>query len=292
VNGRWRPPFWARTTAETATLSVNFGHVIPASLKTFASRSETLDSKWTRKTLGFDGHDNGAGGPLQLGLSAVGRPGAAVQLTNVVLGRTNDLAAGGWRTEVIEALKQIHPGHLRDWQGQLGDTLTNRLAPIFARSPQRFNLDQSDQNQSFKYSIPDFLELCHEVGAQPWIVAPTTFYDSEFFELGGYLARAQRTYKFREIVVEFGNENWNTIFRAAGIANPVVVAQAANRAFSLLKKVGGLCGTAPSRRQWTICVSAERGASAHQRPRRGRCRRRSILLLHAELRGFIGQGLA
>jgi hypothetical protein len=140
---------------------------------------------------------------------------------------------------MIEALKALRPGYLRDWQGQLGDTLKNRLAPIFARRPVRYNPDPQNDGQAFMYSLPDFLALCHMIGARPWIVVPTTFYDSEFAGLGDYLVAAQKIYRFSEIVVEFGNENWNGIFRSAGIQNPQVMGQAANRAFLLLRGSAG-----------------------------------------------------
>jgi hypothetical protein len=53
------------------------------------------------------------------------------------------------------------------------------------------------------------------------------------------LHQAIQRYGFREVVVEYGNENWNTIFRAAGIQDATHMALAAQRGFSLLQSAAG-----------------------------------------------------
>jgi hypothetical protein len=58
-------------------------------------------------------------------------------------------------------------------------------------------------------------------------------------QLGSYLASQQAIYKFSEIVVEFGNENWNPMFRPASIPDPTAMSQAANRAFGLIRTAAG-----------------------------------------------------
>ncbi len=238
VEGSWQLSFWARaTTVNGANLSVTFRRVngsVP-----FVSQSVTLTNAWQQFVLNFNAVDGGSPGPLDLQFLANGSTGTAVHLDDVQLGSVNDLTQGAWRPEVINTLNQLRPGYLRDWQGQLGDTMSNRLASAFGRSPTRYNPDLADDQQWFFYSLPDFLSLCQQIGAKPWIVLPTTLYSSEFTALGQYLIRAQQTYNFGEIVVEFGDENWNSVFRAAGIQNPVVMAQAANRGFTLLRAAAG-----------------------------------------------------
>ena len=161
-----------------------------------------------------------------------------MRLDDVVLERASDLG-NAFRAEVVGALAALHPAYLRDWQSQLGDTLANRLAPSFARSPSRYRPDNDGSQQLFLYSLPYFLALCHQIGAQPWIVIPTTFYDSEFAGLGTYLAQAQAIYNFNEIVVEFGDENWNSDFRPAGVENPVPMGQLSDRAFRTIRQAAG-----------------------------------------------------
>src|SRR5205085_11676081 len=111
-----------------------------------------------------------------------------------------------FRVEVVKALEQLQPGYLRDWQGQLGDTLANLLAEPFARRASRYRPGNED---GFDYSLPDFLALCVRVQANPWVVIPTTFSDEELIGMGRFLAERATSDKFEEIVVEFGNENWN-----------------------------------------------------------------------------------
>jgi hypothetical protein len=99
--------------------------------------------------------------------------------------------------------------------------------------------DPTNVSMSFLYGLTDFLSLCQQVGAQPWIVIPPTFYDSELLGLGQYLARQQGIHHFNEIVLEFGNESWNPMFRAASILDAAVMGQAANRAFTLIRQGAG-----------------------------------------------------
>src|SRR5262249_55189563 len=95
-----------------------------------------------------------------------------------------------------------------------------------------------DIETDYPYSLPEFLDLCKKVGANPWIILPTTWSDNEFVELGRYLSSRAADH-FEEIVVEFGNENCNGIFRPAGIGDPGACGQAADRAFAKLREGGG-----------------------------------------------------
>ena len=236
VNGSWQLSFWARSTSGNPNLTVTFERL---GQSPFAQQTVTLTPAWTQTVINFTASDTGPISPLMLQFSAAGVAGSAVRLDDVQLGRTSDLLAGGFRAEVIGALQNLHPGYLRDWQFQSGDTLHNRLANAFGRGPSRWVPDSANNMQNFLYSLPDFLALCAQLKAQPWIVVPTTFYDSEFTALGHYLAQAQSTYNFREIVVEFGDENWNGVFRSASIGDAARMGQAANRAFTLLRAAAG-----------------------------------------------------
>src|SRR6185295_18873846 len=61
----------------------------------------------------------------------------------------------------------------------------------------------------------------------------------EALGLGRYLSRRLADDRFEEILVEFGNENWNGTFRPAGIADPHACGEAAERAFSKLREGAG-----------------------------------------------------
>lgn len=234
VNGAWQLSFWARATVGAPTLTTTFVRV---GAMPFVSNIQMLGNTWQQYSINFTGSDTGPANPMMLSFVAKGQSGA-VRLDDVQLGRVID-SASAWRTEVVQGLQTLHPGYLRDLQLQLGDTMNNRIAPIFGRGPQRWQPDPARVLYNFPYGLPEFLSLCQQIGAQPWIVIPTAFYDNELTQLGNYLASEQAIYKFSEIIVEFGNENWNPIFRPASIPDPGRMAQAANRAFGLIRTAAG-----------------------------------------------------
>jgi hypothetical protein len=238
VNGPWQLSFWSRATRGTPTMSVSLARLGASSSVSFVSQTQPLTLNWQQSVINFTASDSGPIGTLALNFSASGIAGSQVRLDDVTLERASDVP-NAFRAEVVGALTALHPSYLRDWQSQLGDTLTNRLVSAFARSPTRYRPDPDGSQQLFLYSLPDFLALSNHIGAQPWIVVPTTLYDSEFAALGTYLAQAQATYNFSEIVVEFGNENWNSDFRPAGIENPITMGQLANRAFTQIRQAAG-----------------------------------------------------
>ena len=235
VNGYWQLSFWARATVGGPNLEAAFQRF---GAKAFLDQRVMLTEAWQLFTFTFNAHDTGPPHPLILQFTASGGPGAAVRIDDVQLERVSDFSHA-WRAEVIQNLQALKPGYLRDLQLQFGDTVTNRLAPSFARAPSRWLPDPKNIWSRFFYSIPDLFQLCSQVGAQPWIVLPATLYDEEFTQLGDYLAAAQAFYGFTEIVVEFGNESWNPLFRSGSIPNPVTMAAAADRGFALLRSAAG-----------------------------------------------------
>jgi hypothetical protein len=241
---------------------VTFGRIGSAP---FVDRTIEPSSEWQLTSIEFAGRDNQAPpATLELRFSASGTPPARVLLDDVDL-RAATSAATAFRSEVIAALRALHPGYLRDWQGQLGDTLINRLAPDFGRHPSRYRPGNETQ---FAYSLPDFLDLCARVGARPWVVVPPTFSDAELVGLGKFLAAENGSRRFDRIAVEFGNENWNGIFRPAAIPNPETYGGVADRAFRLIREGAGntpirtlapvWAGTRRARTPWqsvpTFCI--------------------------------------
>ncbi len=229
VNGAWRLSFWTKSCAGKPALNVQFRR---AGSPAFLSRSIAPTSQWEKQTFDFTAKDDGPPGALELRFQATG-DAACVLLDDVELGAVQSRPSP-FREQVVSALRQLHPGYLRDWQGQLGDTLDNRLATSFARRASRYRPDVDGTD--FGYSLPEFLDLCATIGASPWVVVPTTFTDEELTGLGRYLASQRR---FEEILLEFGNENWNGMFRPAGISDPMAHGQAASRAFQKIRTAAG-----------------------------------------------------
>ncbi|MBX7172162.1 MAG: hypothetical protein K1X72_14450 [Pyrinomonadaceae bacterium] len=231
VNGLWSLSFWTLRKSGTAKLTVSFGRKMSVP---FVQKNFTPSNNWTKTVINFNGKDTGENGILELTFKTSGEEGQ-ILLDDVEL-KAIQSENSPFRAEVINALEKIQPAYLRDWQGQLGDTIENRLADRFARRTVRIrpeNLESAD----FYYSIPDFFELCKKVNANPWLIIPTTSTDAELLKLGQFLSA--QNFEFSEIVLEFGNENWNRIFRAAGISNSQTHGEIANRAFAKINEGAG-----------------------------------------------------
>ena len=229
VNGKWRLAFWAKQAGKTASLKLYFGR---QQSMPFFNTEITPDTSWKYYEFEFDAIDAGPPGVLTLAMLA---SNDEVLIDDVYLGESSP-GPGGFRNAVVETLKTLHPGFLRDWQGQLGDTFTNRVSDSLAHKPTRYRPGNEYQIQ---YGLTDFFALCKAINAQPWIVAPSTLSDEEWTKFGSYLHQAADEYGFTDIMVEFGNENWNSIFRPGGIPDPITLGQVSDRGFKLLRDGSG-----------------------------------------------------
>jgi hypothetical protein len=227
VRGKWKLELWARAASPGARLQVHFdrnGHDV------FLDAKVPLENIWQRHVFEFEGRDDGPPGVLTLGITA---SEGEVLIDDAYLGQA-DAGAGGFRRVAVDTLKTLRPGFLRDWQGQLGDTLDNRLAVGHGHRPVRYRPGDNEAQNHF--GLPDFFALCAEVGAQPWVVAPTTLDDDEWRRFGAWLREAADRHRFDTVMLEFGNENWNAIFRPGGIPDAATHAAVADRAFRLLRE--------------------------------------------------------
>lgn len=226
VHGKWRFSIWLKAINGTSDvrLSLYRGHtrlfeqvVIPSQI-------------WHEYRVDFSANEAATSGEnpsLQLTISA-GGIGAEVAVDDAYLGPDTTQA---FRPEVISMLKQLQPGYLRDWQGQLGDTMSNRLASPWQRQTSRYHW-QEDGN--FLYGLDEFVNLCSQVHAMPWIIIPSTITDTELPLLSDFIRKQQARYQFTRWVLEFGNENWNPLFRPAALVNDTTHAIRTQRIFSLL----------------------------------------------------------
>jgi len=233
VNGKWRLAVWLRASQAGTRVRLSFGRQgRPAWLDQV--RSMEAGPGWQREEISFDAQDDGPAGPLQLAITC---ESGEVLVDDVELGAAVAAQAGGFRAEVVGTLRAMRPGYLRDWQGQLADTPDNRAAALMARHPIRYRPGENEVQ--FAYGLDEFLALAAEVGARPWLVLPSTSTPAQARDFGALLLRAWQRHHFDEIVVEHGNEHWNSIFRPAGIAQPGVLAEVADRAFAALRQGAG-----------------------------------------------------
>ena len=229
VKGDWQLGFWIKETEPGAKVTVRFQRLNGGNAIFFQETFEPT-STWQRVERHFKAEDNGPAGTLELAITTAGDNGR-VLLDDVNLGHQTKDTTTVFHPEVLAALQQLQPGYLRDWQGQLGDTFDNRLATPFARRSTRY---RPGDGNAFIYSLEEFFNLAQTVGSQPWVIIPPTLGDEELRKLGHYLTEQIAVFHFNEMLVEFGNENWNSVFRPAGIPNHKAHGEAATRAFQQL----------------------------------------------------------
>jgi alpha-L-arabinofuranosidase len=129
----------------------------------------------------------------------------------------------------VDELRFLRPGILR-YLNMGGSTVANHLRPPL----ERFSFSSSPwdetgptgRSQRLPFSIHEFYELCAAIDAVPWFSLPGNIHPEEVEHFMEYLSapadvgfgqlRAQQgqqapwTEIFDEIIVEFGNEAWNT----------------------------------------------------------------------------------
>jgi len=158
-----------------------------------------------------------------------------------------------FRDAVVNRLKLMKAGVIRDWDGSTNQTQTldNAIMGQFARAPVGFGY----QGGSFYYnviqpSLGEFLNLCATVGASAWYVIPPSFSVADMQNLSDYLyggsgttygaKRIAQGYDFSaipHIYLELGNEQWNNQFGGgiAGAYNPAGYGVMADQLFSAMK---------------------------------------------------------
>lgn len=226
VNGQWELRFWMKKNGNPAHVKVEFKRLTPS--PPFFETSIEVTDDWKEYVYKFDAQDNGKGETIMLKFNATG-DGTQVLLDDVYLGPVQPNTTA-FRQEAIDALKKLNPAYLREWQGQLGDSFENRIAKPSGRRP--FLERVGGQHiYLYGYSLEEFLDLCKEIRANPWLIVPTSFTDEEYYRYGQYLAKMAPQERFSEVFVEFGNENWNWLFKPQAIPFPESHGELAEKAF-------------------------------------------------------------
>ena len=160
-------------------------------------------------------------------------------------------------------MQDYNPGVLRWWAGQLGETLDNMTQSWQQRGTCGYK-PSSTTPGTWNYGVPDFLELCDHVGAEPWIVMPPTASQSDLLNFMEYLAGTTGTYAtrrvnqgqtapwtnvFSTIHLEWGNELWGAgtpgdPFGGASVNGGVRLGNLADRAFAYMKGSSWYAGAA------------------------------------------------
>ncbi|MCB9893491.1 MAG: hypothetical protein H6839_03480 [Planctomycetes bacterium] len=163
----------------------------------------------------------------------------------------------------VGRLQDYNAGVLRWWAGQLGETLENMTRSWQDRGTCGYK-PSSTTPGTWNYGVPDFLELCDYVGAEPWIVMPPTASQQDLLNFMEYLAGTSGTYAtrrinqgqtapwtsvFNKIHLEWGNELWGAgtpgdPFGGASVSGGVRLGNLADRAFTMMKGSSWYAGAA------------------------------------------------
>ena len=251
LHGHYRLSFRAKGLAGNRTLHVHLRRIINGRAD-YLEQDFPLTSAWADYQADFTSDEGPLPvGPIDAGFSV---QGASLLLDDVDLEQVGGDAQNhtAFRDEVLQTLRELHPGVLRLMSGhtQLGSTVNNLLTPPMARQRPNFST-WSSTAEDIPVGIPEFLELCREVGAEPWIVAPTAMSADEARILAQYLSGGSATAggairiasghpepwtsAFKTIHIELGNETWNSIFSGETIDDPAAYGRRAERIFQVFR---------------------------------------------------------
>ncbi len=255
LKGAYRLSFRARCLSGALLIHVQVKRIANPP-RVYLDRGIPLTRSWGDYQADFNADEIAAiPGPVEVSFSAGNQELLLddVDLEQISGSRSNGTA---FRDEVVETLKALHPGVIRlmSSHAQLGSTIDNMLKLPMARQRSGFST-WSSKMEDIPVGIPEFLELCSEVGAEPWIVAPTAMTREEARELAEYLAgppstpggaiRAAQgrnepwTRAFRTIHIELGNETWNGIFQGETIEDANAYGRRANQVFAAFRAAAG-----------------------------------------------------
>jgi len=255
LRGWFRLSFRAKALAGFRMLHVRVLRIAPGA-RPFLDQDVFLKPAWGEFQLDFAAGENASPtGPVEVSFTAAG---GSLLMDDVDLELTGGDPANHtvFRDEVVKTLKELHPGVLRMMESHcgLGSSIDNLLAPAAARQRAGF-LGWSNTMEDIPVGIPEFLELCQEVGAEPWIVVPTAMSKAEARTLAEYLTGAPSTSggglrtaaghpapwieSFRTIHIELGNETWNGIYLGESMDSAAAYGRRANVVFAALRAAAG-----------------------------------------------------
>lgn len=254
LNGHYRVTFRAKDLSRHPQPTLLEVSVTRGGHPPYLDAKVPLSRHWQNYTLDFSA-DEVHIAPANAGLSFQ-LSGASILLDDVSLQKIPSTVNNtAFRAPVLAALRAFHPGVLRYMNSaELGSTLANELRPPFARERTGYSAWSTSGND-IPMGLGEFLALCEQVHADPWIVVPTATSDTGAANLIQYLAGppsspwgrlrqlvhhpAPWTASFQRIHLEFGNEVWNSTFAGQSISDPAAEGARATAFFHALRSAPG-----------------------------------------------------
>lgn len=288
VRGRWRAEVWARGAEGGEELRVQF---LREGTTPFIDQRVQLSTEWRAYT--FDADVPADADPLREYGPGEYRPildfrvevtgnARRANIDDVALYRIDDTNRTIFTDAFVDRLRELRPGIVRNWSGQLGASLDAELQSPWGRPVHGSRSDNAVPG-AYNYGLHDFLELAELLGAEPWYVVPPTFSEAELKNLIEYLAapagaghpyadvRAARgrsepwTSTFRRIHLEYGNELWGSArtddpFQGASVNGGVRLGAIASDRFAIMKT-----STFFSPEKFNLIIGGQAGYSGRQR---------------------------
>jgi len=262
IDGDWTFSCWAKGTQPGDSLRIKLRRMGET---TFLDEVIPLTTSWQSVTRAYS-FPIGTDDPrsyteqenhpilnLSIGVAGVGQE---VLLDDLVFERVGT-EGSPFLDQVIAGLRELRPGVLRFFGDQFGETLESSLAEAPDAGYSGFS-PRERRPRIWSYRLPEFLDLCEKVGAEPWYVMPNTWTKSEIEGLVEYLAgpadgvhpyadrRAAAgqiepwTSVFPKIHIEFGNEGWGGAtaqdpFFGASLGGGVNLGLVADAGFSVFR---------------------------------------------------------
>ena len=231
VKGNWRLQLWARGKSNGDQLRARFYRENQAD---FISQTMTLGTNWqsfsfttyvapetdsTRRYTTNEYHP-----ALVISLQPLS---GEAWMDDFALECTDHSNTTAFTDSFVNRLRELNPGVLRFWGGQLGNDFANQIAEPWARKTSGYHINENKAS-GYAYSFHDFLALCQIIGAEPWYVMPVTYSPADLLALMEYLGGpadgahpwADRraalgqtqawTQVFNLLHLEYGNEIWGS----------------------------------------------------------------------------------
>ncbi|MBM4043867.1 MAG: hypothetical protein FJ279_02025 [Planctomycetes bacterium] len=199
------------------------------------SQKFNVGSAWKQYSFEFAGAPPKQSGaePFDIGASEPG----TLWIDNVSIHEKDTVPPFALYPQVVLTLKEFRPNTLRLWALQenrgFGRLLDDALGPVFESRTEFTEIQGAKTPDSI--GLHQQLELCAEVGADPWIVVSTMFQSfKDYSRLVEYLAgpsdspyggkraawgrKQPWTAAFKRIYLELGNETWNGMFAPQGFS--------------------------------------------------------------------------
>lgn len=256
VEGNWRLSFWVKAEQPNTTIKFSFQRHRGVEFHTEVVPVSTGWQMISRDIYIEPGRDNPHTTNALMVSVAIARGNGAIFLDDMFLGETRQTNPTVFDDTFVNLLKELNPGVLRDWGLQFGSSLDSQLAGEFARPSSGFHPHKIPKD--WHYSLHEFLQLCKEVGAEPWYVIPPTWSSAEIQNLISYLSApagshayanhraglgqgAPWTNVFPKIHLEFGNELWgynsdNQPGQGFAMGGAIGTADAADNRFTLMRR--------------------------------------------------------